>query len=133
MRVVIDTNALVSALLTPAGLCGQMLDLIVEGILRPCVDERMLAEYEAVLTDPRFPFTSEQVDTLLDMLRSAGDRVVALPLAAKLPHECDRPFLEVARAADAPIVAGNTRHFPKRACKATPVLSPRDVIEGLRG
>jgi len=133
VRIVIDTNVLVSALLTPAGLCGQVLDLIVESILRPCMDERILAEYEEVLTDPRFPFTAEQVSTLLEMLRSMGERVVALPLASKLPHEADRPFLEVARAADAAIVTGNARHFPKRTCKGVPVRSPRDVIEGLRG
>ena len=48
MRVVLDTNVVVSGLISPGGTCGQILRLVVEGVLRPCWDERILAEYENV-------------------------------------------------------------------------------------
>jgi len=132
VRVVVDTNVIVSALLTPAGVCGQILDLLVEGVLRPCVDERMLAEYEEVLPEPRFPFTSVQVSTMLEMFRTVGEPVAALPLDAALPDEDDRPFLEVAAAAEAILVTGNVRHFPKEACKGVIIVRPRELLELLR-
>ena len=127
-----DTNVLVSALLTPAGVCGQILDLLSEGALQPCVDERVLAEYEEVLRDPRFPFTSVQVSTTLEMFRAFGAPVAALPLDAKLPDEDDRAFLEVAKAARTVLVTGNIRHFPARARAGVTVLSPREFLDLLR-
>ena len=132
MKVVVDTNVIVSALLMPAGVCGQILDLLSEGALQPCVDERILADYEEVLRDPRFPFTPRQVSTVLETFRAIGAPVAALPLAAKLPDEDDRAFLEVAKAARAVLVTGNIRHFPARARAGVTVLSPREFLDLLR-
>lgn len=132
MKVVVDTNVIVSGLLTPAGVCGQILDLLLEGVLRPCVDDRLLTEYEGVLLEPRFTFTSAQVSTVLEMFRTAGEPVAALPLDAALPHEDDRPFLEVAAASQAILVTGNARHFPKEACKGVTVVRPAELLELLR-
>ena len=132
MKVVVDTNVIVSALLTPTGLCAQILGLLTEGILQPCVDERILAEYEEVLLDPRFPFEPAHVAALIEMLRRVGERVAALPIQAALPDEDDRPFLEVAATAQAVVVTGNLRHFPKAARKGVLVVSPREFLELLR-
>lgn len=57
MNAVLDTNILVSALLTPAGSCAQILDLIRDEVVQAYLDARVFAEYEDVLLDPRFPFT----------------------------------------------------------------------------
>jgi len=132
VKVVLDTNVIVSALSTPAGTCGRVLDLLVEGILQPCVDERILAEYGEVLSERRFPFTPTQVSTVLKMLRAVGEPVAAPPLDAALPDEDDRPFLEVAAAAQAVLVTGNKRHFPRKACRDVIVLTPRGLLESLR-
>jgi len=53
-RVVIDTNILVAALIQPAGFCGRLLDLVVDGAVAACVDDRILAEYEDVLPRRKF-------------------------------------------------------------------------------
>ena len=132
MRVVVDTNVLVSALLTPAGVCGRVLDLLAEGLLQPCVDERILAEYDELLRAPRFPFTAAQVATVLELLRTTGEPVAALPLDADLPDEGDRPFLEVAHAAQATLVTGNVRHFPEGSRKGATVLTVREFLDTLR-
>ena len=132
MRAVIDTNVLVSALFTPTGTCARVLDLMVEGVVQPCVDPRILAEYEEVLRDPRMPFEPHQVDAVLELMHSVGEPVAAMPLSAALPHEGDRPFLEVADAAQAILVTGNPRHFPKRARGRVRLLSPTELLEALR-
>lgn len=132
MKLVADTNVLVSALLTPAGPCGQILDLLTDGAIQGCFDARILSEYEEVLLDPRFPFTAKQVSTTLDVFRVGGTPVAALPLDVSLPHEDDRPFLEAAAAAHVPLVTGNTKHYPARARAGVTVLTPSQFLELLR-
>ena len=54
MRVVVDTNVLVSGLLTPGGTPGSNINMIAEGDLRVCHDPRIFEEYGAVLGRPEF-------------------------------------------------------------------------------
>jgi putative PIN family toxin of toxin-antitoxin system len=132
MRVVLDTNVLVSALLSPGGTCDQVVRLAVTGALPTYVDSRVRSEYVEVLHESGIPFPREDADELLDLLRRTAHQVQATPLSARLPHEDDRPFLEVAAAAQATLVTGNTRHFPKGQRAGVAVLTPRELIELLR-
>lgn len=132
MKIVLDTNALVAGLLTPGGACGQVLDLVIEGVVETCVDERILSEYEMVLRRPRLAIPPGDARTVLDIIRRTAERVAAVPLPADLPDKDDVPFLEVAVAARAILVTGNLRHFPKKACKDVPVLSLAGLLDLLR-
>lgn len=128
MRVVLDTNVLVSALLTPAGTCARVVDLTVEGVIVPHVDDRILAEYESVLHRRGLKIDARDADLLLDLLRHAGVPISALPLVSRLPDADDMPFLEVAAASGAILVTGNTRHFPSRAVAGVTVITPADLL-----
>ena len=132
MNVVLDTNVLVSGLKTRGGTCAQVLDLIVEGRITLCVDDRILDEYERVCNEPRLKLDPTLVRTALDFFRATADPVVAQPLLAVLPDPDDRPFLEVASQAHAVVVTGNHKHYPTRVCGKVRVLSPAELIEALR-
>jgi putative PIN family toxin of toxin-antitoxin system len=132
VNVVLDTNVLVSGLLSADGPCGRIVSLLVEDVFTPCVDERILREYESVLSRPELQISPEDVGEALDLIRSRPERLAPTPLNARLPDPDDLPFLETAAAAGAVLVTGNRRHFPKRACKDVPVLSPGDFLELLR-
>ena len=54
IRVVIDTNVLVSALISRHGPNARVLDLILADKIRPCVSEAVLNEYGGVLGRPKF-------------------------------------------------------------------------------
>ena len=54
MRIVVDTNVLVSGLLSPHGPPGRMVDGIVAEELVVLFDDRILDEYRDVLGSPRF-------------------------------------------------------------------------------
>jgi putative PIN family toxin of toxin-antitoxin system len=112
VRIVLDTNVLVSGLLNPHGPPGRILDLITSGLVRVLYDDRIIAEYREVLARPRFGFDPDDVETLLEFIASEGESVISAPLALVLPDPDDLPFLEVAVAgrADA-LVTGNTDHF----------------------
>jgi putative PIN family toxin of toxin-antitoxin system len=112
LRIVLDTNVLVSGLLNPDGNPGRVVDLFLAGEVTLLVDDRILAEYRAVLPRPKFGFDASSVSDLLDLIEAEGVRVTAQPLGIALPDARDLPFLEVAIAGEAEaIVTGNARHF----------------------
>jgi putative PIN family toxin of toxin-antitoxin system len=129
VKLVLDTNVVVSGLMTPAGLCSQIVDLVAAGRLQACVDARILAEYEAVLRRPELPLLPRQPDEFLDYIYSFGEPVTPNPLSVTLPHADDRPFLEVAHGAGAVLVTGNLRDLPKHARAGVTVLSPREFLD----
>ncbi len=131
-RIVLDTNVLVSALLSPFGAPARVLDAVLAGQVRLLYDDRILAEYQAVLGRGRFGFDPHDVVALLAFIRAEGERVSAPPLGLELPDADDAPFIEVAVAgrADA-LVTGNKAHFPTSACRGIPVLHPAELLRQL--
>ena len=132
MRIVLDTNVLVAGLLNPAGACGRLLDLVLDGTVPFSADERILREYEEVLRRPELALPADAVREVHTFLRHSAEVVAAPPLDAKLPDPDDLPFLEVAAAADAILVAGNLRHYPKKATGRVSVVSPAESLDLLR-
>ena len=96
MRVVLDTNVLVSGLLAPFGPPGAIVRMVVSGALILCVDARVLSEYHDVLRRPRFDFDEDAVAALMDYLEATADTAAAVPLAKRLPDTDDEALLEVA-------------------------------------
>jgi len=121
IKVVIDTNILVSALLSPFGAPGRILDMIISGNLIACYDSRILVEYKDVLERPKFGFSRNDVRSIIDFICTNGVSVIAVPLAIELPDEDDRVFLEVAKHCDAYLVTGNMKHYPEDARIVTAV------------
>jgi len=113
MLVVLDTNVLVSGLLTPQGNCARLLGLFRSRALLPCYDTRIFLEYERVFSCERLPITETNAAHILNAIRYEGCSVVAKPRADKFPDESDRPFFEVATTVDAPLITGNLRHYPE--------------------
>jgi putative PIN family toxin of toxin-antitoxin system len=137
MRIVLDTNVLVSGLLRPHGPPGRILDAIVAGAIGLLVDDRILREYVEVLTRPRFGFDRAVALQLVELLAASADHVDASGVAVTLPDPDDAPFLEVAIAggADA-LVTGNARHFKSRDRRAgVQILEPSTFLaaRGTRG
>ena len=129
MRIVLDTNVLVAALLNARGTPASILNAILDEQFVLLVDDRILSEYRDVLQRRKFGFPKETVTALLDFLRYRSEYVVAGPTAAAMTDPNDLPFYEVADAGDADyLVTGNVKHFPRE----DRVLLPKDFVEALR-
>lgn len=129
MNIVLDTNVLVSGLLTPFGPCGGIIRMVSSGELTLSLDARILTEYQEVLDRPKFKFDKDKVAALLDHIEHRGVTVASSPLPQPLPDIDAEPFLEVAIAARAIcIVTGNQVHFPTELCQGVMVLSPSDFL-----
>ncbi|MBI2914284.1 MAG: putative toxin-antitoxin system toxin component, PIN family [Firmicutes bacterium] len=133
MRVVLDTNVLVSGLISAEGPCGQILRLMTEDVLQPCLDERILAEYEAVLSRPELQIDPEDIAGTIEIIHESGEFLTPLPSPMELPDATDMPFLEVAASGEAVLITGNARHFPARARAGVRVMTPREFLDLLRG
>ena len=72
MKIVLDTNIVVSGLLQSKGNSAQVLTLALAGAAQVCHDERILAEYAEVLARPRFKFDARRVREVLAKLDSDG-------------------------------------------------------------
>jgi len=131
MRVVVDTNVLVSALLKEGSVPERALRALLERAV-VLLDARLADEYAQVLARPKFAaIGSSRCDALLERLRTQGERLVEVPAyVGALDDPDDRAFVEVALAgkADA-IVTGNVRHFPENL--GFEVLPPAAVLERL--
>lgn len=122
MKIVLDTNVLVSGILSPHGPPAAVLTERVT----LCFDERILSEYRNVLTREKFSFDKEIVEELIAFLEAAGSPILAGPLPSDLPDADDQMFIEVAVAGHADfLVTGNLKYFPDRAREGIAVISPR--------
>jgi putative PIN family toxin of toxin-antitoxin system len=133
VRVVLDANVVVSAAMTAHGTCARLIDMLADGLFDICADDRILAEYDTVLHRPQLHIAAEDAGIVLELIRSIAEPVGAVPLPVKLPDANDAPFLEVAAAANAVLVTGNTRHYPKPSRAGVPVLTPKELLEIIRG
>ena len=129
IRVVLDTNVLVSALIKDAGAEARLLDLVSNQHLALFVSEAPLAEYEGVLTRPKLRLNPQRVQQTLTQLRDIATVVAPKQLLSLSPDEPDNRFLEVAAEAAADfLVTGNKRHFPKTV-GATEIVNARELFE----
>ena len=132
MKAVLDTNVLVSGLLTRQGVCARIIDRMRVGAFRLCVNGEIVAEYAEVLCRAELSIPPGTTSDFLDFVRHRAQRVDAALLTVDLPDEADRPFLEVAAAADALLVTGNIRHFPKNVRGGVVVVRPAEFVELLQ-
>lgn len=129
MNVVLDTNVLVAGLLSPFGVCGEILRMVSSGELRLSFDARIFTEYKEVLSRPKFKFEEDKVSALLDQVEHCGHTIAPLPLRHSLPDPDDEPFLEVAITAGVVcLVTGNGAHFPPKLSKGVKVFSPSGFL-----
>ena len=111
-RIVMDTNVLVSALLSPNGNPAKILSLVVNEQVILCYDSRIMLEYESVLLREKFPFKAQDVWGLLNAIERIGMVILPKPSSKVFNDENDKKFYEVAKDSGAYLITGNIKHFP---------------------
>lgn len=131
-RLVLDTNVLVSGVLSPYGPPGQIVDLVVAAQIQLVVEPRVLAEYADVLHRPELRLDADRIALLLQEIKRRALNLVVGPWRHPLPDPDDEPFLSLADAAFCPLVTGNLRHYPPASREKVTVFSPADYLAALR-
>ena len=139
MIVVVDTNVLVAATLSPSGASFRILALIPARRFEVLLSVPLMLEYEDVLKREdmraRSHLTLEDIDIILDMLAAVGTPCTPFfQWRPQLPDPDDEMLLELAvnGRADA-IVTVNTRDFlPAAPTFGVEVLRPGEFLRRLR-
>lgn len=126
---VIDTNVLVSSVLNLNSIPGKVIDLCLKGVIVPLYDNRIVKEYREVLNRPKFCFSKEDVDNIIDSIIKYGVFIKANKSNINLFDPKDIMFLEVLieskKFYDSYLITGNIKHFPND----DDIIMPRDMID----
>jgi uncharacterized protein len=128
LRLVVDTNVVVSAAIEPDGLQRTVLLLAITKPARLYFSTAVLTEYRMALSRREFQIRKGLRQQLLDLIRKRGrlSNPMRTVQAANDPE--DNIFLECADASRADyLVTGNVRHFP-RFWKNTKVIPSREFL-----
>ena len=126
MKVVLDTNVIVSALLSPSGVPARILALVLEGIITIVYDNKILVEYLDVLNRKKLKTDKDLVNLVIDFIIKEGEFKTARPQTALFDDEDDRFFYEMYKSAGTDfLVTVNIRHFPYEKG----IVSPRKFLE----
>jgi putative PIN family toxin of toxin-antitoxin system len=129
IRVVLDTNIIVSAHPKPGSLPDAVLNLALNGFVALRVSDAVLAEYEEVLSRPRLRINPA---IAADVITRIKERSVVVYPAERISVSADPDdnlFLECAKCARADfLITGNLRDFPP-AWENTRIISVREFFE----
>jgi uncharacterized protein len=129
LRLVLDTNVVISAALKPDGLQRTVFLLAITRPARFYVSQPILDEYAEVLARRELRISRGTRLQFLDLIRNRSLLVAPRYRLYQTRDPDDNVFLECADSARADyLITGNQKHFP-RFWKATKVITPREFIE----
>ena len=120
MKVVLDTNILVSALLSPAGNPAKIYRMFLTRVLSLVLSMDIFKEYQEVLQRPRLSLPADNAETVLAAIWHYGEKITPVPSTNVMIDEDDRIFYDTAKSAGAYLITGNTKHYPQEPFIVTP-------------
>ncbi len=131
MKIVLDTNVLISGMLNPSGPPGKIIDLLRSGALQLVVDDRILSEYTDVLRRRYFLryFGESERERIIEYVPGNSYYTLSKVVVSGIPDQGDAPFLEIALSEGVPLITDNLKHYPETARMGCIVLSPNQFIE----
>lgn len=128
MKIILDTNVIVSALLSPSGLPARILNLVLDGNVAIVYDNNILEEYADVLNREKFKIDKELIEFVMDFITKEGDFRTAGLQTIKLHDEDDTMFYELYKSGGIDyLITGNLKHFPHEKG----IVTPRKFLERL--
>lgn len=127
-HVVIDTNVLVSALLSHSieSPVRRIWSYINEGIIIPVYNGDIISEYGDVLSRDKFGFDISDINNVLRLITETGDITEAIVTECEFSDKDDKVFYDVMQSDKSfYLVTGNIKHFPK----SRRILIPSELIQ----
>jgi putative PIN family toxin of toxin-antitoxin system len=134
MRVVLDTNVLISGLLIPGGPPGKIVDLWIENKFTVVVSQALIEEFFYVLLRPKFKRVGtiiERQDLLMGLLEMENSIFVFPGVRLHVIEEdpTDNHVLECALEGKAQyIISGDTHLLALKEFQGIPIVSPSEFF-----
>jgi putative PIN family toxin of toxin-antitoxin system len=130
INVVIDTNVVVSAALSPYGNPAIIIDYIANNeVVSLFYSDDILKEYKEVLSRPQLHISDKTQAEIIDRIVEVG--ILIKPPQSTIPFrdESDRKFYDTAKTSGAILITGNSRHYPVESF----ILTPSDYVKAYIG
>ena len=128
---VIDTNVVVSALITPNSNSEKIISYIEQGKIIPVYSVEIMDEYIEVLNRDKFHFSKQKIEKVIGIIKERGRILNGTETDEFFTDPSDIKFFEVALTAnivqDSFLVTGNLKHFPKTVFVVNPAMMVRIV------
>jgi putative PIN family toxin of toxin-antitoxin system len=125
INVVIDTNVIVSAAISPFGNPAKVIDIVfAEERFQMYYSPALFIEYEEVLSRPKFSFPEEIQSAIKENIKFLGIIIEPPKSIISVPDESDRQFYDVAKASGAILITGNLAHYPEDES----IMNPADFL-----
>jgi len=120
-NVVLDTNILVSAAISPNGNPAKSIEFLRNNEdIQVYYSREILAEYEEVLSRPQLNISAGTKTRIISSVISDATLIAPAASTIKLPDESDRIFYDAAKKSSAILVTGNGKHYPAEKFIMTP-------------
>ena len=111
MQLVIDTNIIVSALLSADSNAFKVLSDALDGKYTVLISEEIFQEYQDVLHREKFGFDEEIISFLLEWFKENAIWIEISKSNIPMKDEKDRVFYDLANSCKARLVTGNIKHY----------------------
>ena len=112
MQLVIDTNIIVSALLSADSNAFKVLSDALDGKYTVLISEEIFQEYQDVLHREKFGFDEEIISFLLEWFKENSIWIEVSKSNIPMKDEKDIVFYDLANSCKARLVTGNIKHYP---------------------
>lgn len=127
-KIVLDTNIIISAVLTPTGNPAKIIALTrANHKIQLYYNDDILAEYSDVMSRPRLNISAEIQHRIVNAITKSGLQFKPAVSDISLPDESDRIFYDTAKQSGAILITGNLKHYPPEPF----VMSPADFLKSL--
>jgi uncharacterized protein len=133
LKVIVDTNVLVSSLIQTGYPFLIIQFLIKNKKIKLCISDLLMEEYRDVLSRKKFsryPSFVENSEGLLSDIEERAQKYYPNIKVKIIKDDADNRLLELAETCKADyLITGNTRHFPMGKYKSTKIISPKEFCE----
>jgi putative PIN family toxin of toxin-antitoxin system len=125
LRVVIDTNVLVSSAISKGGNPAKIMNLCFVGSLQVFYTAEIFDEYKRVLSYKRLSIAEELQNDIINAIEEVGTLINPTVSKMPIPDETDRTFYDTALLSGAILITGNIKHFPTESF----IMTPTDCLQ----
>lgn len=132
LKIIIDTNVIISALLKPNSNPALIVSLALSGRVPFYLSNDIWDEYQGVLARDTFKVLGRRkIKKFLAQLKKKAKWVSPQEPARVITVDPeDNKFLEAAQEAQADfVITGNTKHFPFKKFKKSRIVTPAEFLD----
>jgi len=138
IKVILDANQFVSALLKQASNSSRLLDLVHAGDVRLLVSEKIITEIDRVIRYPKVKKIHRRSDSNLDtfiikIIRAAQMVSGTLKLRVIEEEPTDDKYLECAIEGEADFIVSGDKHLKNLGSfREIPIVSPAEFLKRIK-